>query len=177
MPLETFKDIMLSLDEYAVVDEDATMLDALVALDEAQARVPKGRHPHRADLVKDHEGNITGKLGHLAFFAGLEPKYEELGDLSTLSRVGLSPTFMKSMMMDLSLWNMDFDHYARRAMETPVKKVMHPVGEHVEETDRILVFYRVLSTRSEISPTLITEVTELELDEVFDSRLSRMSDR
>jgi CBS domain-containing protein len=151
MPLETVKDIMLSLDEYAVVDEDATMLDALVALDEAQARVPKGRHPHRAVLVKDHEGNITGKLGHLAFFAGLEPKYEELGDLSTLSRVGLSPTFMKSMMMDLSLWNMDFDHYARRAMETSVKKVMHPVGEHVEETDRIqeaihkLVMYQTLS--------------------------------
>jgi hypothetical protein len=29
MPLETVKDIMLSLDEYAIVDEDATMLDAV----------------------------------------------------------------------------------------------------------------------------------------------------
>jgi hypothetical protein len=87
----------------------------------------------------------------LAFFAGLEPKYEELGDLSTLSRAGISPAFLKSMMQDLALWNMDFDHYARRALETPIKKVMHPVGEHVEETDRIeeaihkLVVYQTLS--------------------------------
>jgi len=169
MPLETVKDIMLSLDEYAVVDEDATMLDALVALDEAQARVPKGRHPHRAVLVKDQRGNITGKLGHLAFFAGLEPKYEELGDLSTLSRAGLSPTFMKSMMQDLALWNMDFDHYARRAMETPVKKVMHPVREHVEETDRIeeaihkLVMYQTLSlvVTNEDKPVGILRLADL----------------
>ena len=151
MLIETIKNIMLSLEEYAVVDENATMLDALVALDESQDKVPIGRHPHRAVLVKDHEGNIVGKLGHLAFFAGLEPKYEELGDLSTLSRVGLNPTFMKSMMQDLALWNLDCDHYARRAMEIPVNEVMHPVIEHVDENDRIeeaihkLIMYQTLS--------------------------------
>ena len=37
------KDLMLSLSEYAVVDEDATILDALRALAESQAKVPAGK--------------------------------------------------------------------------------------------------------------------------------------
>ena len=137
MPLETVKDIMLPLGEYAVVDEDATMVDALHALEAAQAKVPAGRHPHRAVLVKNKAGAIVGKLGHLAFFAGLEPRYEELGDLSALSRVGLSTAYMSTMMQELSVWQNDFDDYVQRAKTTKIKTVMHPVNEHIDVHDRI----------------------------------------
>jgi CBS domain-containing protein len=151
MPLETVKDIMLSLEEYAVVDEDATLVDALVALDEAQAKVPEGRHPHRAVLVKNSEGRIVGKIGHLAFFAALEPSYKELGDLSALSRVGMSENYLKNMMQELSVWQDDFDHYVIRAKKVKVSEVMHDVVEHIEINEKIgeaihkFVMYQTLS--------------------------------
>ena len=134
MPLEIVKDIMLPLAEYAVVDEHATMVDALVALDEAQGKVPEGRHPHRAVLVRNIHGRIIGKLGHSAFLAGLEPRYLELGDFAVLSRAGLSKDFIESMRTDLGVWQQGLDHYVARAKRTKVKDVMHPVEENIEES-------------------------------------------
>ena len=74
------KDLMLSLSEYAVVDEDATILDALRALAASQAKVPPGKQPHRAILVRDRRGEIVGKLHHFAFLRALAPAAEADGD-------------------------------------------------------------------------------------------------
>ena len=53
METKTVKDLMLPLEEYAVVHEDATLREAMMALDQAQNRVHAGRQPHRAVLVAD----------------------------------------------------------------------------------------------------------------------------
>ncbi len=137
MPLETAKDIMLPLDEYAVVDEDATMLDALHALDDAQARIPGTQHPHRAVLVRNAAGAIVGKLGHHAFLAGLEPRYSEVGKAPSraLSRAALPKDFLSSMMRQMSLWQDNFDVYVRRAMRARVGDVMHPLANEQIDID------------------------------------------
>ena len=79
------KDVMLPLSEYAVVSEDATLREALLALEEAQRELPPGRQPHRAVLVVDRDKNIVGKAGQLTFLKALEPKSSVLGDLDTLA--------------------------------------------------------------------------------------------
>jgi CBS domain-containing protein len=137
MPLEIVKDIMIPLEEYALVDEDATMVDALHALEKSQDRVPEGRHPHRAVLVKAKDGSIIGKLGHHAFLAGLEPHYSFMDNASGLSRSGHSKAYLQSIMEHVSLWKQDFNSYVRRAMTTKVGEVMHPVAEHVQVDDPI----------------------------------------
>ncbi|MEW6744446.1 MAG: CBS domain-containing protein [Planctomycetota bacterium] len=151
MALQSVKDIMLPLDDYAVVDEEATMLHALHALDEAQKRLPPGRQPHRAVLVTDKNGHIVGKLGHLAFLSALEPRYDEMGDLKTLSRVGMSAEFITSMMDSLRLWKEEVNTYVRRARNTKVKDAMHPVTENIDENATIgeaihrILMYQTLS--------------------------------
>ena len=151
MALEKVKDVMLSLDDYAVVGEDATMVDALCALEEAQVKLPPGRQPHRAVLVVDKKGDIVGKLGHLAFLKALEPKYDKIGDLDVLARVGLSPEFINSMLDKLSLWKESFEDYVQRARRTKVKEVMHPATESISEDAPLseavhkLVMYQTLS--------------------------------
>lgn len=149
MPLRIVRDIMLPLEEYAVVDEEATMVDALEALEAAQAKVPAGRHPHRAVLVRGADGAITGKLGHLAFFAGLEPSY--LADLPAMSRVGLSKDLVRSI-QEMGVWQLDFNDYVLRAQKTCVKDVMHSVaqehidaGEPIGEAIHKLVVHQTLS--------------------------------
>jgi len=71
---KTVADIMLPLSEYAVVDEGATIVDALLVLRESQAKVPPGRQPHRAILVRGREGRIVGKLHYFAFLRALLPE-------------------------------------------------------------------------------------------------------
>jgi len=61
------KDLMLPLDDYAVVQEDATLIEAYCALVEARKKLPPDRPPSRAVLVTDKKGKIVGKVGQLAF--------------------------------------------------------------------------------------------------------------
>jgi CBS domain-containing protein len=151
MPLEIARDIMLPLEQYAVVSEDTTMIEALHALAAAQNLVPKDRHPHRAVLIKNAEGNIIGKLGHHAFLAALEPHYLKVGQPHAFSSEGYSRDFLLSIMQHMSLWQGDFNSYTRRAMNTKVGEVMHPVAEHVDieatigEVIHKLIMYCVLS--------------------------------
>ncbi len=151
MALKQIKDLMLPLDDYAVVQEDATMLDAIYALDESNKKLPPNRQPHRAVLITNHEGKIVGKLGHLAYLHGLEPKYRKIGDLGTLSRVGLSSEFINSMMDNMNLWKEKFSGYVQRAKQTMVKDVMHPVTENINveaslsEAVHKIVMYQTLS--------------------------------
>lgn len=57
MNAKTVKDLMVPLDNYAVVPEDATLLDAIAALEKSQKNLPTGRQPHRAVLVVDAGGS------------------------------------------------------------------------------------------------------------------------
>ena len=127
------KDLMLPLDHYAVVQENATLIEAYCALEEAQKKLPAGAPPSRAVLVTDRHGKIVGKVGHLAFLKALEPKYDKMGDLGTLSRVGLSSDFITNMMENMNLWKEDFADICRRANTAKVREVMHPVTESIDE--------------------------------------------
>ena len=145
------RDVMLSLDEYAVVPIDAAILEAVQALEEAQTRLPEGHHRHRAVLVVDGEGEIVGKVGHFAFLKGLEPAYQQLGDWEAMSRAGLSGSFVRSVMETHQLWHQNPAQLRLRVEKTTVGEVMRPVGESVAAdaplTDAIhfFVIYQTLS--------------------------------
>lgn len=123
---------MTPLDQYAVVEESATIVEALQELERAQSLVPEGMAPHRAVLVRNSDGEITGKIGHHGFLAGLEPRYLQTDKPKTISHQGYSQEFLSSMLEQMPLWQSDFDTYARRAMTTPVSEVMHPIAEHID---------------------------------------------
>jgi CBS domain-containing protein len=133
MDSKIVKDLMVPLDDYAVVSPESTLLEAIVALDQAQKSLPVGRQPHRAVLVADDKKKVVGKIGQLAFLKALEPKYNMLGDLSRLSRAGLSPTFISSMMENFQFFQENLNDLCRRAAYVKAKDVMHPVTESIEE--------------------------------------------
>lgn len=124
------KDLMLSVSEYAVVDENATLRDAVIALEQSK---PKGGQPHRAVLVVDKKGKVVGKLGHLAFLKALEPKYNELGDINLLVKAGVSPTFIDSMSENLRIWGTGLEELCKQARKVKVRDVMHPAAHSIDE--------------------------------------------
>lgn len=127
------KDVMVPLHEYAVVSQDATILEAITALDDAQKRLPPGRHKHRAVLATNDKGEIVGKAGHLSFLRALEPKYNELGDVDALSKVGLSADFISSMMDHYRFFRDTLTDLCRPASNMKVRDIMRPVTESIEE--------------------------------------------
>lgn len=133
METKKVKDLMLRLEDYAIVDEDATLLDAVNILEEAQKKLDEGRMKHRAVLVRDKHGKIVGKLGHLAFLKALEPKYDSIGDLKTLSRAGLSEEFVHSIMDTFKFWEYTIPDLCKRARSVHVRDAFHPINENIDE--------------------------------------------
>ncbi|MFH1760176.1 MAG: CBS domain-containing protein [bacterium] len=133
MEIKRVKDIMVPLDEYALVSQDATLLDALMALEQAQENLAGGKHPHRAVLIVDENKNIVGKIGHLGFLKALEPKYGALGDISILNKAGISSEFIESMMENFQFFHEDLSVIYKKARMVSVMDVMRPVTEIIDE--------------------------------------------
>ncbi len=121
------KDLMVPLEEYATVDEDATLYEAYVALEDAQEALDmeKYEYKHRAILVYDKNKKIVGKLGQVDALMALEPKYADMGDVKAMSLAGFSPAFLKNMIETNALWNETAEVICKNAMNRKVKAYMH----------------------------------------------------
>lgn len=129
------KDLMVPLSEYATVSQEATLYDAVLALEKAQQTFDPEKHRHRGVLVLDEHNKVVGKLGQLDILKTLEPKYAEIGDLDPLSRAGFSPEFLKSMIEKFALWDKPLTDICSKAAGLKVKDIMYTPteGEYVEE--------------------------------------------
>lgn len=179
------KDLMLPLEEYAVVSEDATIEGALKELDKAQLKLPPGRQPHRAVLVRDASGRIIGKMGHLSFLRALEPKYSVVGDVEKLSRAGVSAEIMDMMKQNFQFWQDDFKLVCSRARTLKIRDVLkhaehgenefnidQTIDENKTITEAIhrLIMWQVLSilvTQGEAGRKKVVGI--LRLSDLFDS--------
>ena len=137
MEVKTIKNLVMPLDDYAVVSLEATLTEALLALERAEAKIAPDRQPPRAILVVDGSRNVVGQLGYLDFLRALEPKYSMIGDLQTLSKANLSSEFISSMMENFSLFQDYLPAVWLRAYSIKVKNVMRPVTESIDENTSI----------------------------------------
>lgn len=172
------KDLIVPLDDYAVVPDTATLRDAVLALEDAQRRLPSGRQPHRAVLVSDAKGRIIGKIGQLAFLKGLEPKYNMLGDLDTLAKAGVSDVLVSTMRDHYRYFEDSFGDICSRGASIPVRNVMHPVREGIAETATLSEALHQLVMWQQLS-LLVTRdgrvVGLIRLSDLFDEIARQMS--
>ena len=137
----TVKDLMVPLEEYAIVSEEATLYDAVTALEEAQENLDRTMHKylHRAVLVLDKNKNVVGKISQLDVLKALEPKYKEIGDIYSLSRTGFSPEFLKSMIDQQKLWASSLIDICSKAAKVNVRDFMYTPTEkeYVDEDVRL----------------------------------------
>jgi CBS domain-containing protein len=151
-PAKTVKELMIPIGAYPTIHGDATLLDAILLLEESQEQKQDEAHPYRAVLVVNDRGDVVGKVGHRGFLQALEPKYEMIDDLDKLTRAGLSPDFISHMAENLRLWEDDLASLGKRAGTLKVKDVMHPVAENIDEDASLidaihsLVMWGTLST-------------------------------
>ena len=127
----TVEELMVPVEEYATVSEDASLFEAVVGLEQGQENiVQSGRlYLHRAILVYDKHSKVVGKISQLDVLRALEPKYKDLGDTRAMSRAGLSATFLKSMMENMAFCDTSLSDMCGKAARIKVKDFMHKPEE------------------------------------------------
>ena len=141
--MTSVKDLMVPLEEYAVVYEGATILEAIEALEKAQEGwYERGRHRHREVLICDLSRKIVGKLGQLDVIMALEPKYRsKQGEeaIAHTSAAGLSPEILHEMSDWYSLWQEPYAIRCANAANMKVKDFMRTPrsDEYVKEDDSV----------------------------------------
>ncbi len=141
MKIRRVKSIMVPLDEYATVREDASLHDAVRALREAQNALKREGYKHKSLLVYDRTGRfVIGKISQLDIIRALEPKYRQAGEkdkqsVSGLSRFGMSPDYIKSLSSQYDLWDQPLESLIDKAALLKVKDFMYTPsgGEFVSE--------------------------------------------
>lgn len=129
------KQVMVPLEDYATVSEHATLLDAVMALEKAQAEFDQSRYRHRAILVLNHQNRVVGKISQLDLLKALEPKYEQILDAKSLSRTGYSRDYLEAF-SHVGLWSKPLGDLCRKAAALNVKNFMYSPekGEYIQET-------------------------------------------
>jgi len=135
------KDLMISLSEYAMVEDDADLSEALDALEMAQEQFDQSKYRHRAVLVCEKQtGKVIGKIGQLDVIRSLEPKYELFTEeknfpKTSMSHLGFSPKFMAAILEQYELWYEPLNDICKTASLIKVKEIMHTptAGEYVNE--------------------------------------------
>lgn len=135
MNTQTVKDLMVPLSGYATVSEDATLNEAVKALEKAQKNFDQTRDRHRAILITDKKNRIVGKLSQLDVIRALEPKYLKIDNPQSLSRFGYSQDYLKYTLKEHHLWEKAIDDICKKAAKLIVKNFMYTLteGEFVEE--------------------------------------------
>jgi len=133
------KDLMVPLSEYAAVFENATLLEAVKALEKAQLAFDQKRYRHRAILVFDQNNRIVGKLSQHDVIEALEPNYKKLRETGhghdALHRLGFSEKYFQSTLEQYNLWEKALENLCEKAARRLVKDIMYTPdeGEFVKE--------------------------------------------
>jgi CBS domain-containing protein len=129
--------LMVPLSEYATVFEDATLYDAVIALEKAQEKFvyKHSEYRHRAILVLNPKGKVVGKISQIDVLRALEPKYKEILEGKGFKGVGFSKKFLKSMLKDYFLFDSPLRDICQKASGQPVTKFMETPteGEFIAE--------------------------------------------
>jgi CBS domain-containing protein len=115
---------MVPVAEYATVQQDANLYEAVIALDEAQAAWKSDDYKHRAILVLDDGEKVVGKISQFDAIRALEPKYLH-GDFSGVTRSGVNPDLIRDILEHHQLFQDPLDEICHTAARKKVRDFMY----------------------------------------------------
>jgi CBS domain-containing protein len=115
------KELMTGLEEIAVLDENATLFEAVLEIGMAHARQPADmRGP--AALVVDKERNVAGFLEFRNMLRSLEPRHDEF--VESAKKGGFSPDQIRSELKKYGLWEDALEDLCKKAGEILIKSLV-----------------------------------------------------
>ena len=131
----TVKELMVPLEAYATVPREATLREAVLALEQSQTTLDPMRYKNRAILVLDESGKVISKLTMKNILVALEPNYGRVEGMGVLERSGHSPDLIRSMLEDNVLWAEPLQFVCERSNELKVRDFIQAPskGEYIDE--------------------------------------------
>jgi CBS domain-containing protein len=133
MAIATVKDLMIPREDYATVDQNASLHEAVMALEKSQDKRHHSRYRHRAVLVKNEKDRIVGKLSMFDVLKALDPQPEENTSYHHSKRYGFDSSFIQSTRHKYDFWSQPLDDLCLKASKIIVKNIMYTptLGEYV----------------------------------------------
>jgi len=132
MSESSLKDLMVPAEDYASVSLEASIIEGILTLKEAQQRGFREnpeRHRDRAVLVKSSQGEIVGKLSMWSIIGSLEPNYGRTkggaASSKAASRVGSARIKIDQIMESSHLWRSRLHTLANDAAPLRIKDLLH----------------------------------------------------
>jgi hypothetical protein len=122
------RELMVTTDKFPKISENASLFDALSALETAQEKFLSGKAEQRTLLVENEKKQIIGKISPIDLFKGLEKNYNKVNVEETLEKFGLKYIWT-AMRKDYNLWESPFKDLCRKAGDVHVKDFVNIPGE------------------------------------------------
>lgn len=126
-------DLMIKLDEYATVPADASLFEAVAALEAAQESFSRNLYRHRSILVIDYQNQVVGRMSMRDVLESLEPGYRNR-DCDPMRMGQYACSYIKALRVQKNLWEKPLDDICRKAGQLIVAEVMETPteGEYIE---------------------------------------------
>lgn len=151
----TVKELMVPISEYATVKEGATLYEAVLALEKAQADYDHTKYRHRAVLVLGKENRVVGKLSHMDVLDAVQAQtiadsgftFDELSDF------GFSIQFASSLLNQGPLSGISLEDLCKSAAKQRVEDYMQSptAGEYVSPEASLELAIRQMVTGLHLS--------------------------
>ncbi len=136
---ERIKDYMVAIDEFPIILDTATFIDAYLALEKAQADYQAGIRKQRIVLVRDSSSRIVGKLSPLDLIRGLEPDFDSVVKVMPSTKAAAVDYVIKAMRQSATLWSKPLEDLCGKAKSVMVREFLrHPqVTQVVQANDTL----------------------------------------
>lgn len=150
MKTKHVKDLMVPISDYATVHEDASMAEAIRALENEKKRYGDAPYRHQSLVVIDSNQHVVGRLSQVDMMHALEPGYKAVGESSWIGLSRLSKKMLATMREEFQLWEQPLEVMCRAICDAKVKDYMQEPteGEFVSETDTLnIAAHRIVMGR------------------------------
>jgi CBS-domain-containing membrane protein len=147
------KDLMVPISEYATVPEEATLFEAVLALEKAQENFQQNRYSHRAVLILDKAKKVIGKLSQMDFLTALEPMDANLERIRNFSQFGFTRKAVALQQEEYLKASPPIpDLYSKVARKQVTHFMQRPTeGEYVDENATLEMALHQLTAESNLS--------------------------
>ena len=150
MKTKRIKEIMVPISDYATVSKDATLKEAIRALENVNKTYDDGPYRHRSLVVIDADQKAVGRVSQTDIMRALEPRYAEVGDAFWLDRSRLTQRMLKTIREEFQLWDQPVEAMCRTMETCRVSDIMQvpSEGEFVDENDTMnIAMHRIVMGR------------------------------
>ncbi len=141
MKTRQVRDLMVPIADYATIHADATIAEAILALENEDKRHGDKPYRHHSLVVIDANRHVIGRLSQTDIMRAMEPRYGELGDARWIGQSVFSRRALVALREKFELWERPLEDMCRIMGDVRVRDFMQipTEGEFVDANDTMNV--------------------------------------